>query len=142
MASDGGRVERIGHRGAPREFPENSLPAFARAFERGANAVELDVHATADGVVVVHHDAQISRSAKAFPNRAIAELTHKQIKSVELDYQVGIPTLTEVLAVLPRRARAYVEIKGVGIEAQVATVLARTRCDCAVHSFDHAAIAR
>ncbi len=37
------RFERIAHRGAPREFPENSLEGFLRALERGADAVELDV---------------------------------------------------------------------------------------------------
>ncbi|MGH7617348.1 MAG: glycerophosphodiester phosphodiesterase, partial [Gemmatimonadaceae bacterium] len=48
-------MERIGHRGAKRELPENTIAAFKRAFDRGADAVELDVHATNDGVVVVHH---------------------------------------------------------------------------------------
>jgi glycerophosphoryl diester phosphodiesterase len=48
--------ERIGHRGASKEFRENTLPAFQRAIELGADGVELDVHVTADGVAVVHHD--------------------------------------------------------------------------------------
>ena len=52
-------MERIGHRGAKRELRENTLAAFRRAFERGADAVELDVHATRDGVVVIHHDAEL-----------------------------------------------------------------------------------
>ena len=46
-------VEHIGHRGAKRELPENTLPAFQRAFERGATAIELDVHGTRDGVIGV-----------------------------------------------------------------------------------------
>ena len=49
-------MEIIAHRGTPRELPENSLPGFARALEAGAQGIELDVHLTADGVVVVHHD--------------------------------------------------------------------------------------
>jgi glycerophosphoryl diester phosphodiesterase len=49
-------IERIAHRGAKRELPENTIPAFALAFERGADAIELDVHATADGIVIVNHD--------------------------------------------------------------------------------------
>src|SRR3954466_11113648 len=89
--------ERIGHRGAPREFPENSLPAFARAFERGADAIEVDVHATSDNVVVVHHDPTVRRSASAYRGRRIADLTLSEIRSVELDHQIGIPTLAEVL---------------------------------------------
>lgn len=46
----------FGHRGASIELPENTLPAFQRALELGANALELDVHATNDGVFVVSHD--------------------------------------------------------------------------------------
>ena len=44
----------IAHRGASAELPENTLPAFERAIELGADYVELDVHATRDGVVVVN----------------------------------------------------------------------------------------
>jgi glycerophosphoryl diester phosphodiesterase len=135
-------VERIGHRGAPREFPENSLAAFRRAFERGADAIELDVHKTADGMVVVHHDPTLSASAKRHGGRAIAELALDQIRTVELDYGIGIPTLAEVLAIVPSGARAYVELKGAGVGDAVAGVVAAAVCDCAVHSFDHAAVAR
>ena len=46
----------IAHRGASWEYPENTLPAFERAIELGADFVELDVHATADGSLVVCHD--------------------------------------------------------------------------------------
>jgi glycerophosphoryl diester phosphodiesterase len=47
----------IGHRGASADFPENTLDAFAGAAAQGADWVELDVRATSDGVLVVHHDA-------------------------------------------------------------------------------------
>ena len=47
----------LAHRGANRLAPENTLPAFARAVELGADGVELDVHRTADGALVVRHDA-------------------------------------------------------------------------------------
>jgi glycerophosphoryl diester phosphodiesterase len=46
----------IAHRGASWELPENTLPAFERAIEVGADYVELDVHADAHGVIVVTHD--------------------------------------------------------------------------------------
>lgn len=46
----------IAHRGASAELPENTLPAFERAIEAGADLVELDVHATGDGVLAVTHD--------------------------------------------------------------------------------------
>ena len=49
----------LGHRGAPRAARENSLEAFAAALAEGADGVELDVHATADGVLVCHHDCDV-----------------------------------------------------------------------------------
>jgi glycerophosphoryl diester phosphodiesterase len=136
------QVERIGHRGAPREFPENSLPAFRRAFERGANAVELDVHATSDGEIVVHHDPVIARTANSYGGVPIVDLAFAQLKAVRLAEGVGIPTLAEVLRVAPARSRVYVEIKGEAIEELVAEVIRASSVECAVHSFDHAAIAR
>ena len=56
------RPLRIAHRGMPRRLRENTLPSFAAALAAGADGIELDVHATSDGVVVVHHDA-VSRAA-------------------------------------------------------------------------------
>ena len=49
----------LGHRGSPRRARENTLEAFALAREDGADGVELDVHRTRDGGLVVHHDADI-----------------------------------------------------------------------------------
>jgi glycerophosphoryl diester phosphodiesterase len=57
-AAGGGRPLVLGHRGAPHQARENTLAAFAAARAEGADGVELDVHRSADGVLVVHHDAQ------------------------------------------------------------------------------------
>ena len=57
MTKSGPKI--LGHRGAPRRARENTLEAFAAAREEGADGVELDVHRTLDGVLVVHHDAEI-----------------------------------------------------------------------------------
>src|SRR3712207_1260705 len=135
---------RIAHRGAPREHPENTLPAFARALELGADGIELDVHATRDGVVVVHHDS-VPRATSSDPRlrgRAIAELSHDELRRFEVAPGVGIPTLTDVFALVGDRAVVYVELKGANIERQVHTVIAEHGVRCAVHSFDHAAVAR
>ena len=138
-------VERIAHRGAKREFPENTVPAFQRAFARGATGIELDVHATADGVVVVHHDPEVRGLAAG--SNAINELEWRQVQMVELgagpdNAHVGIPRLSDVLAIVPAGATVYVEIKGSGIEQAVASVIRSSAASCAVHSFDHDAIGR
>ena len=60
LPADGRAVPLVlGHRGASAAAPENTLAAFARARELGADGVELDVRRTADGVLVVHHDPEV-----------------------------------------------------------------------------------
>lgn len=127
-------MERIAHRGAKREFPENTLSAFSRAFDLGADAVELDVHSTTDGVVVVHHDPTLGRQGPAICDLSWAELERRT--------EGQVPRLLDVLEAIPASATAYVEIKGLGMEEAVAETLARVPVRCAVHSFDHATVVR
>src|SRR5918999_1229710 len=134
----------IAHRGAPREYPENTLPSFARAVELGADGIELDTHATRDGVVVVHHDP-VPRATcpdRALSGRAIADLTHDQLRRFSVAPDIGIPTLAEVLSLVGDAAMVYVELKGAHIERQVVDVIRAGPARCAVHSFDHPAVAR
>ncbi|HEY3445085.1 MAG TPA: glycerophosphodiester phosphodiesterase [Myxococcales bacterium] len=70
-------VRLYAHRGAAAELPENTLPAFARALELGADAIETDAHLTADGQVVLSHDATGKRMAGVA--RAISECTLEEI---------------------------------------------------------------
>jgi glycerophosphoryl diester phosphodiesterase len=130
--------ERIGHRGAPRLATENTLPAFLRAFESGPCAIELDVHATADGVVVVHHDACLGRKVHppAARGRAIASMGWAEVSAVELAAGISAPSLAAVLTATPPDRTVYVEVKGAGIERAVADVIAAGEHQCAVHSFD------
>jgi glycerophosphoryl diester phosphodiesterase len=130
--------EIIAHRGASRERRENTLAAFARALELGADAIELDVHATADGVVVVHHDPVLGAATGALAGAAIAKLTLPELRRAGKAPEVAVPTLAEVLALVAERAVVYVEIKGTGIERLVVDAIAAApRARCAVHSFDH-----
>lgn len=135
-------VERIGHRGAPREFPENTLPAFERAIELGADAIELDVHVTADGVPVVHHDPELRPNVSRPSTRALATMTWSEVARVELAPAVTVPSLAQVLAAVGERATVYVELKGSNSERATLDVIAAARTRCAVHSFDHTAVAR
>jgi glycerophosphoryl diester phosphodiesterase len=134
----------IAHRGVPRELPENTLPGFARALELGADGIELDVHATADGVVVVHHDPtpRATTEDAALAGRPIATLTHREVQRFRVGGVAEIPTLTAVLDLVGTRATVYVEIKGQDIEREVLRVLEQSAAPCAVHSFDHLAVRR
>ena len=134
----------IAHRGAPREHPENTLPSFARALELGADGIELDVHATRDGVVVVHHDPvpRATTTERALARRPLAELTYEELETFSVVPGIRIPTLADVLTLVGDAATVYVELKGASIERQAIDVVQRSNARCAVHSFDHAAIAR
>lgn len=132
-------MEIIAHRGSPRQHPENSLPGFELAVRHGAHGIELDVHATRDGVVVVHHDPAIRNGP------LINTLSFSELHRYPLAPGVEIPTLA---AVLDRMAQTtpppvvYVEVKAQGIEASVIEVLDRARVPTAVHAFDHRVAAR
>ena len=133
----------VAHRGASRQRPENTLAAFAIALDLRADAIELDVHATADGVVVVHHDAV---PHGYFPDgrrerRPIADLRYLELSTLRIAGE-AIPTLRDVLALVGDRALVYVEIKGIGIERAVIDVVRASSARCAIHSFDHAMIGR
>ncbi len=133
--------EAIAHRGLRDKYPENSLPAFLAALDAGADAIELDVHATRDNVVVVHHDAVLpAASGSPLAGRAISTTDSMDLAAFELSPGIGIPLLGDVLRAVTPRAMVYIEIKGRNIEAFVAAALAEvpgTAGKSAVHSFDH-----
>lgn len=124
---------RIAHRGMPRLAPENSLASFALALEAGADGIELDVHATLDGIVVIHHDPELANGL------AIADAP---LTAVRPGTGVAVPTLAEVCDLVAGRAELFVEIKGAAIERQVLAVMQTYRGPFAIHSFDHALVAR
>ncbi len=136
----------IAHRGAPRERPENTLPSFLRALELGADGIELDVHRSSDGVVVVHHDEvprAIAPSGK-LSGRRIDSLTFDELQGFAVGGSALIPTLNEVLAVVKGRALLFIELKGAGTEEAVVEAIRASTAPgrCAVHSFDHSAVRR
>lgn len=134
--------QAISHRGLRSRAPENSIPAFRDALSAGAEAIELDVHASRDGTLYVHHDASVGAGAEdpESPPSAIAQLDSSAMSRLRLPGNVEIPTLDDVLSDVASRAFVYIEVKGRGIEAHVARCLRRhaaTIDNCAVHSFDH-----
>lgn len=114
------RPEIIAHRGASRERPENSLAAFARAADLGADGCEFDVHRHPDNELRIHHD----------PLPAGGPVP------------AGVPTLGEVLELHAARGLiAYAELKGPGCAPGTIAALERFGRPAAVHAFDHRMIA-
>jgi len=90
------------HRGGSKLAPENTIAAFDRGLAAGADGLELDVHLSRDGVVVVHHDAQLDRTTRAtgpLGDRTAAELA-----------AFDVPALRDVLGRY-RDARIIIELK-------------------------------
>ena len=129
----------LAHRGASGYSMENSLEAFRDAIRRGADGVELDVHATRDGGLVVHHDPAIPGLG------AIAAANSIALRSVRLSNGEPAPTLAEALAAIGD-AETWIEVKA--LPEQADETLLRTidaapaPGRCAVHSFDHRIVAR
>jgi len=112
---------KIGHRGAAGYEPENTLKAFQKALELNADGIELDVHLSADGHIVVIHDETIDRTTngKGFVNT----LSLSELKSVLIDGKLEIPTLIEVFDLIDKKCLINVELKGVGTASKVVALI-------------------
>ena len=131
--------EIIAHRGTPREWMENTLPSFERALQQGADGIELDVHVTSDGTVVVHHDATYRDLRVSSQDRlTFAATTAADLRRVRLPSGDAIPTLDEVLDLVATRATVYIEVKAKAMENALVQCLAQHATSrVAVHAFDH-----
>ena len=98
----------VAHRGASAERPENTLAAFARAADLGADAVEFDVRVTADGRGVVLHDDTLDRTTDG--EGPLAERTLAEVRGLRAGGE-PVPTVEEALAALSGRCAAVIEIK-------------------------------
>ena len=112
-----------GHRGACAELPENTLAAFRRALEHGAEGIELDVALSADGVAVVMHDTSVDRTTSGTGD--VADLTLEELRALDAGGGEPVPTLDEVLALAAGRAEVNIELKAADAAAAVAACVAR-----------------
>jgi glycerophosphoryl diester phosphodiesterase len=108
---------KVGHRGARAYEPENTLRSFKKALELGVDAVELDLHRTRDGEIVVIHDEDVKRTTNG--KGAVSNLTLQEIKRLLIDKDERIPTLEEVFNLIDKKVKIFIELKEVGLEEQV-----------------------
>jgi glycerophosphoryl diester phosphodiesterase len=108
-------ILKIGHRGAKGYEPENTLIAFEKAIDLKVDGVELDVHLSSDGILMVIHDETIDRTTngKGFIN---------QITALKLK-KYGIPRLTEVLNLANQKYFINIELKGIGTAKPVVDLI-------------------
>jgi glycerophosphoryl diester phosphodiesterase len=146
------------HRGASARAPENTLEAFRLAVEAGAGGLELDVHVTRDGEVVVIHDASVDRTTDG--SGAVAGMTLAELRDLDAGYRFSpdrgstfpfrgrglrIPTLAEVYEEFPA-ASVNIDIKEPQPGAEEAVLRVIQSAEAAERSLvvsdDHAVVRR
>lgn len=118
----------IAHRGFSGIAPENTMIAFQKAIESGADYLELDVHKSKKGKLYVIHDSSVKRTSSNEAEGNISEMTCKEIEDVRVGYSKKfdqsykdetIPTLKEVLKLAKGKIKVCIEIKIYGIEKEI-----------------------
>ena len=135
------------HRGASAEAPENTLAAFRRAVDAGADGIELDVHLASDGVPVVIHDDTLDRTTAG--TGAVAAQRAALLQTLDAGAWFSphfagepLPTLEETLRLLAGRLRINLEVKESRSGLAVLELLrAFPAADVVISSFDHALLA-
>ena len=130
-----GEVLVFGHRGARAYAPQNTIPAFELAVEQGAQGIELDVHRSRDGQLVIMHNFDVDETTDG--SGRITEKTLAEIKALDAGSKFApefagtpIPTLDEVFEAVGKRLFINVEIKSEsaetdGVEQAVADCIRR-----------------
>ncbi len=109
-------VEITAHRGHALLAPENTLAAFQKAIDSGADYVELDVHLTKDNVIMVLHDRDLKRVAGV--SRQLQDMTYDEVRQLDVGSWFSpefagekIPTLAETIDFCQGRIRINIEMK-------------------------------
>jgi glycerophosphoryl diester phosphodiesterase len=109
-------VDFTGHRGSKVRAPENTLSALRQAIDEGADYAEIDVQTTADGVVVLLHDADLMRVAAL--NRRLRDMNYNELKDIDIGSWFApefgnerIPTLQEAMDLARGRIKLNIELK-------------------------------
>ncbi len=116
-------IRVIAHRGAISEAPENTLKSFQNAITIGADYVELDVHLSKDGKIVVIHDESLKRTTGL--NGKVREFTTSQLAEMDAGEGEHIPTLTEVIELCKGKIKLQIEIKVAGLAPLLIEMLSR-----------------
>ena len=117
----------IAHRGASAYAPENTMAAFELAVRQGADMLELDVQRSADGTIVVFHDELTERWDGR--KRRTTDCTLAELQALDIGGE-RVPTLADVCTLARERGvRLNVELKGLGIAAEVARILREERAE-------------
>src|SRR5256712_13311787 len=115
MNAEPPRPRTVGHRGASALAPENTLRAVQLAIDHGLDLVEVDVHLSRDGEVMVIHDGDLRALARG--TERVADRTAAELARVDLGAGQSVPRLVEIFALARRPLRAVVRLNGRGTGA-------------------------
>lgn len=117
-----GGVYVVAHRGVHEGIPENTLAAYRRAIELGADFVEIDVRETKDGHLVSIHNSTVDAYTKDATG-AVNEFTLEELKALDIGSRVGpewtderIPTFEEILEVCQWKIGIYLDLKQASVD--------------------------
>ncbi|MFG2649642.1 glycerophosphodiester phosphodiesterase [Streptomyces sp. NPDC048436] len=122
-------VTAVAHRGDPYRFRENTLPSLRSALDRGADAVEIDVRLSRDGVPVLLHDASLKRLWDL--DRPLSALSVDELRGLTED---GVPTLEEAVEATEGH-RLMVDLPGATPDSVRAVVGAIADCGAAERTY-------
>jgi glycerophosphoryl diester phosphodiesterase len=137
----GGRVMSskiiIAHRGASAFAPENTLLSYERAWNIGADMIELDVHQSVDGHLVCIHDSTIDRTTNG--TGEVSTLTYSEIQEFDAGMGQKVPLLEDVLYFARGRIQVNIELKTVGVEEDIVRLVNKLGManDIIISSFLH-----
>lgn len=112
---------KIAHRGAKAYEPENTLQAFQKALDLNSDGIELDVHLSSDGYLIVIHDETIDRTTNG--KGLVNDFTLAELKSFLIDGKYQIPTLNEVFDLVNKKCFVNIELKGLETAPKVVALI-------------------
>jgi len=112
---------KIAHRGAKAYEPENTLQAFQKALDLNSDGIELDVHLSSDGHIIVIHDETIDRTTNG--KGLVNDFILAELKSFLIDGKYQIPTLNEVFDLVDKRCLINIELKGLETPSKVVQLI-------------------
>jgi len=115
------KILKIGHRGAKGYEPENTLVSFKKALQMGADGIELDVHLSVDGHLIVIHDETVDRTTNG--KGVVNQLTLQELKAFRINDTYEIPTLEEVLDLVNQKCFVNIELKNQDTAEKVVQII-------------------
>lgn len=122
----------VAHRGAHRDIPENTLAAYEKAIELGADFVEIDVRTTKDGRFVSVHNSDLSAYTDGKVTAKVKDFTLEELRAIDIGSRVGpqwkderVPTVEEILDLCQGRIGIYLDLKEASVAPLVEMIKSR-----------------